>query len=167
MERLATLDETGGGAVLRFERRIGHPPEKVFAAISDPAELAHWFPARVEWELRPGAAIAFRFEDVDVDAPAGRVLEVEPPRLLAFSWGNDVLRFEVEPEGDGALLRFTHAITGRDDWPARLSAARNAAGWDACLAALTARLDGTDADPPDWRERSARYVEQFGLDARK
>ena len=42
-----TLDTIGGKAVVRFERRLAHAPEKVFRAISDPAEMRHWFPARV------------------------------------------------------------------------------------------------------------------------
>ena len=38
--------------MLRFERVLAHPPEQVFRAISEPAELRHWFPA----ERRVGAA---------------------------------------------------------------------------------------------------------------
>ena len=67
----AALEERGGGAVLRFERRLAHPPEKVFRAISDPDELRHWFPATVELELRAGAPIRFAFEAGD-DGHAGR-----------------------------------------------------------------------------------------------
>ena len=47
----------GGGAVLRFERLLAHPPEKVFRAISVPDELRHWFPATVE---RRAASAAHR-----------------------------------------------------------------------------------------------------------
>jgi uncharacterized protein YndB with AHSA1/START domain len=163
MDPLATLETIGDKVVLRFERRLPHPPGKVFAAISDPAELAHWFPARVQWELRPHAAIEFRFEDVDVDAPGGEIVEVDPPKLLVYTWGEDVLRWEVVPDGEGSLLHFSHTIAGDDDWPARLSAARNAAGWDDRLAALEARLRGGAPSAVDWFERNAVYVERFGL----
>lgn len=164
MDPLATLETIGDKVVLRFERRLPHPPEKVFAAISDPAELAHWFPARVRWELRPRAAIEFSFEEADVDAPRGEIVEVDPPKLLVYTWGEDVLRWEVVPDGEGSTLRFAHTIAGDDDWPARLSAARNAAGWDSCLAALEARLDGAERPALDWSARNAEYVERFGLD---
>jgi hypothetical protein len=43
-----------GRSVLRFERALDHPPEKVWRAISDPAELEHWFPARVAAKFAAG-----------------------------------------------------------------------------------------------------------------
>src|SRR5579859_2665330 len=33
---------------LRFERRLSHPVEVVWQAITQPDELEHWFPSRVE-----------------------------------------------------------------------------------------------------------------------
>lgn len=164
MDPWATLDTTGDKAVLRFERRFAHPPEKVFRAISDPAELAHWFPATVETELRAGAPIRFTFEHVDFEAPGGEVLEVDPPKLLAYSWGDSILRWELVQDGAGCRLHFTHTLGGGEAWGGRLAAARHAAGWDACLAALEARLEGAEAGEYDWFPRSEAYVERFGLD---
>jgi uncharacterized protein YndB with AHSA1/START domain len=155
----ATLDTTGGGAVLRFERRLAHPPEKVFRAISDPAELRHWFPATIESELRAGAPIRFRFEDQDLDAPGGEVLELDPPRLLAYTWGDDVLRWEIVPEGTGCRLVFTHTLGAGG----LSGAARNAAGWDVCLARLSARLDGEPDPETEWFPLFETYVDRFGL----
>jgi uncharacterized protein YndB with AHSA1/START domain len=149
--------------VLRFERRLAHPPEKVFRAISEPAELAHWFPATVETELRTGAPIRFEFEEHDVEGGAGEVLEIDPPRLLVYSWGATVLRWEVVPDGAGCRLRFTHTLGEAGGWGGRLAAARHAAGWDVCLAALEARLGGTEPAPLGWFERNEAYVERFGL----
>jgi uncharacterized protein YndB with AHSA1/START domain len=164
MHPWATLDTIGGKAVLRFERRLAHPPEKVFRAISDPAELAHWFPATVETELRAGAPIRFTFEQQDLDAPDGEVLEVEPPKLLAYSWGDSVLRWEVVPDDAGCRLYFTHTLGDGDAWSGRIAAARHAAGWDVCLASLAARLDGAEPGEYDWLARDAAYMERFGLD---
>ncbi|ROS40188.1 SRPBCC family protein [Amycolatopsis thermoflava] len=153
-----------GKPVLRFERRLRHRPEKVWRAVTDPAELAHWFPARVETEARIGAPIRFVFPgDAPVDdGGTGEVLEFDPPKVFAFSWNLDVLRFELAPDGDGCLLVFTQTIGGGDI--GRLAAGRNAIGWDTCLGALTARLDGADAPPPpDWLPAMEHYIDQFGL----
>lgn len=162
MNERAVLRTINGEPVLRFERRLRHPPAKVWRAISDPAELAHWFPATVEAELRPGAPMRFTFPDEADDVWDGEVLEVDPPRVYMFRWNDDVLRFELIPDGDGCLLVFTQTVGGgRPGW---LSAGSTAAGWDACLDALVARLAGT-APPPsdDWLVRTERYVEEFGL----
>ena len=89
-----TLTDHGGTAVLVLERRYPHPPELVWRAVTEPAELAHWFPARVELRLEPGAPIRFRMADEGEDDPhtTGEVLEVDPPRRFAFRWDTDVLR---------------------------------------------------------------------------
>src|SRR3954447_5730696 len=99
---------------LHFERRYPHPVEKVWRAISEPTELAHWFPCEVEveGELRAGARLHFVFPresgGMEID---GEVTALEPPRLLAFTWGPDELRFALEPDGEGAtVLRFTDAL---------------------------------------------------------
>jgi Activator of Hsp90 ATPase homolog 1-like protein len=80
----------------------------------------------------------------------GEVLAVDEPRALAFSWGEEILRFELAAEGGGTRLVLI------DELPAS-SAARNAAGWDVCLD----RLAGVDPKPDAWRSRFARYSTKF------
>lgn len=169
-EHLGTLGTTDGRPVLRFERRLAHPPEKVWKAVTDPAEMAHWFPANIETELKIGAPMRFSFGDDALDAAGayadGEILELDPPKVYAFRWIDDVLRFELVPEGAGCRLVFTYALndTGtRNDLP---SVARTAPGWDACLASLDARLDGHDAPQLDgtwFLDRAEHYIEKFGL----
>ena len=163
MDGWATCDTLGGKTVLRFERRLGHPPEKVFRAISDPAEMRHWFPAGVETELRPGAPIRFSFGEEDAETPGGEVLEVDPPKLLVYTWGDDVLRWEIVPEGGGSRLYFSQTIAPEGGSGGLPGSARNAAGWDVCLARLEARVDGDPPPDPDWFALFEAYVERFGL----
>ena len=158
MSDWATYEDRGGAAVLRFERRLAHPPEAVFRAITDPDELRHWFPARVDTELRAGAPVRFSFGDEAAEAPDGEVLEVDPPRVFAFTWGGDVLRWEVVPEPGGCRLVFVHTIA-----EGRSGVARNGAGWDVCLAQLGARLDGRAEPELPWFPRFEGYADRFGL----
>jgi uncharacterized protein YndB with AHSA1/START domain len=135
-----TLRTAGGRHVLRLERRLAHPPEKVWRALTDPAQLASWFPSTVRGELRAGAMIDF---DADGDAAStGEVLVADPPRVLAFTWDADVLRFELRPDGAGTVLALEHTF---DDRPA---AASYGAGWQVCLGALGVLLDGRPEAPP-------------------
>jgi uncharacterized protein YndB with AHSA1/START domain len=161
MSERATLSTIDGQAVLRFERRLRHSPAKVWRAVSDPAEMTHWFPAAVETELRPGAPIRFTFPEED-DVWDGEVLEVDPPKVYVFRWSSDVLRIELIPDGDGCLLVFTHTLGGGEI--GRLTAGRAATGWDTCLDVLVARLDGRTTEPrEDWLTPIESYVEEFGL----
>ena len=160
---LRTVD---GRPTLRFERRLAHPIERVWTAITEPAELKHWFPANIEGERKPGAKLRFTFDEHDIEATGGQIVEYEPPRLFAYSWGESMLRFELTPDGDGCRLLFTHMLGGDEPWGDVLSAPRHAAGWDGCLRQLDAWLAGrTEELPKDfWFERSSHYLEAFGLD---
>jgi uncharacterized protein YndB with AHSA1/START domain len=134
---LATLDDS---PALRFERRLPHLPERVWRALCDPEELGHWFPS---------------------DEPIV-VEERVPPRLLAGTWFGDPVRFELEPDDAGCVLRFTHAFADRD------TAARTAAGWDRSLARLDALLGGAPmeeaASLEAWPAVHERYAAAFGVD---
>src|SRR5690606_40846390 len=102
MERpKAVLRTIGGDPVLRFERRFAHPPEKVWRAVSDPAELAHWFPAEVRTEPRAGAPVRVAFPDeapVPADGGRGEVLGYDPPREHACNTDHVVCSLELIPE---------------------------------------------------------------------
>lgn len=168
-EPQATMRIEDGKPVLRFERRLAHPQQVVWRAITDPAELRHWFPAALHAEQRVGAPIRFVFEDAgpgeDYGHEEGEILELDPPKLFAFTWDDSVLRFELSPDGPGCLLVFTHTLGGAGTWGDTFSAARQASGWDGCLHMLAARLDGRAADLEGmwWFERAERYIEEFGL----
>ncbi|WP_030686654.1 SRPBCC domain-containing protein [Streptomyces sp. NRRL B-1347] len=128
-----------GRSVLRMERRVGHPPERVWAALTRPEHLKHWFPSE----------------------PPGEVTDAEAPRLFAFAWGGGHLRWEVAPDPGtgGALLTLTHTF---DD---RFGAPSFGAGWHLCVSALGEHLDGV-AEPartPDTGELHEAYLEQFDL----
>jgi uncharacterized protein YndB with AHSA1/START domain len=164
-EEHAVLSERDGRAVLRFERHLHHPPERVWAALTQRDELDGWHPT--PFELR-GEAVLYPGEHGPPMEP-GRVLAYDPPRLLAHTWGEDELRWLLTPAGkDGCLLELEHVF---DD---RLKAARDGAGWHLCLQALRDRLDGADAPRPDegmaherlpdgWTELNGEYQERFGI----
>ncbi|HVW45009.1 MAG TPA: SRPBCC family protein [Amycolatopsis sp.] len=160
----AKLETIGDNPVLRFERRLAHPVAKVWKAVSDPVEMRHWFPARLETELKIGAPIRFVFpEEAPVDEGGdGEILELDPPKVFAFRWNHDVLRFELVPDGDGCLLYFSQTLGGGA--LGRLGAGRNAAGWDHCLGSLAALLDRRAGEPfTEWLTAMEHYIERFGL----
>lgn len=139
---------------VRLERLLADAPASVWPALTDRARLRGWFPCDVEvagGKWQEGAAITFVFPPEVIDLTlTGTVLAVDPPSTLAFSWGDESLRFELSPEGGGTRLALS------DELPAQ-AAARNAAGWDVCLD----RLAGLDPGPDAWRPRFERYVATF------
>jgi uncharacterized protein YndB with AHSA1/START domain len=145
---------SGDRPTIRLERSLLDPPEIVWAAITDREQLKTWFPCDVEVEggaWRVGAAIVFRFPPDVIDMTlSGTVLEVDEPNALAFLWGDETLRIELSPNGTGTTLVLSDTL-------APGAAARNATGWEDCLA----RLPGQRAVQGTWGERFARYASEF------
>ena len=72
--------------------------------------------------------------------------------LLEYRWGDDTLRFELQPDGDGTVLTFTDTF---DEYG---KAARDGAGWHACLDMLGFALDGTKPEPVTTARTGARFI---------
>lgn len=167
MTSTGSLQADGDRFLLTFERTLPHPPARVWAGLTEAGDLAAWFPAAIEGGWAPGAELRFVFPDgaPDVgqsdDDMRGSVIEADPPRLLVFSWGLEVLRFELTPVGggDATVLRFVDSFADGG------KAARDSAGWDVCLDQLAHRLDGTEPgwDPGErWAERYRENVRRYG-----
>ena len=154
--RLEQLDD--GRWQLRFERRLPHPPEKVWRALTEPEHLEHWFPTTIEGEREAGAPLHFSFRNGEAPAFEGEMLAYEPPSLLELRWGDDVLRLELRPEGDGTVLTLLDILYDRG------KGARDAAGWHVCLDKLAAHLGGADSQTA-WQDVHDDYVERFGPEA--
>ncbi len=157
-----TLERSGDLSVLRYERRLAHPREMVWRAITEDTHLATWFPTTIEGERQAGAALHFAFRQSEGEPFDGEMLAFAPPSLMELRWADDVLRFELEPDPPGCILRLT--VT----FPEYGKAARDAAGWHVCLEQLVAACDGTDLawQPPDrWRVVHRGYVERLGPEA--
>ena len=147
----ATLARGGERPVLEFRRHLRPPVETIWRAVTDPAQMRSWFPARVEigeWEV--GATLTHHFDGHDIDPLPGVVVEWDPPHLVCFTWGDDTISFELAASAaGGTLFVLTEELSASH-------AARNAAGWEACLDHLERRAAG-----PSWQVRFAHYVEVF------
>ncbi|CAM5635566.1 hypothetical protein SALBM217S_00587 [Streptomyces griseoloalbus] len=91
-----TLDD--GRPAVRFVREYDHPVDRVWRFVTDADELVHWFPSRAEIDLRPGGAVVFS-GDPALEDSTGRVVAVDPPRHLSFTWEEDEIHFDLEELG--------------------------------------------------------------------
>jgi uncharacterized protein YndB with AHSA1/START domain len=152
----ATMETVDGLPALRFERRLGYPLERVWRAVTDPAELERWFVDSVNWTPELG-------ETFEKYGQSGEITELDPPNVIAWTFGADRFRFELRPEGEGCLLVFTHVFGDRS------LSAQHAAGWEAYLSRLDAHLAGEFLSELDAHENvaewKARYAEEFGPEA--
>jgi uncharacterized protein YndB with AHSA1/START domain len=160
--------ERGEGWTLVFVRDLRHPPTKVWAALTDPEKVREWAPYAADRDLgQPGDATLTMIDgDVAQDLPT-TVRVAEEPTALEYSFGTDLLRWELEPTPTGTRLTLRHTVADRD-WAPKV-----AAGWHMCLVVAERLLDGTPIGPVrgaaarefGWDELNEAYAEKLGIPA--
>ena len=143
-----------GAFTVRRTITIAAPVEKVWAAITEAEHLAKWFPQRaVLGEVAVGAVGEFEFDGYGT-FPV-QVEELDPPRMIAYRWGNDdaapvvpldpahstVFRFTLEPIETGTRLTLVESGFDTLTDPAA-GMEGNRGGWDVELDELVAYLEG-------------------------
>jgi uncharacterized protein YndB with AHSA1/START domain len=128
---------------LRLERRLGAPPEKVYAAWTEPEHLMQWFgPEGIEMLIaetdpRVGGRyrIVARSPDGEEHHVSGEYREVVPNEKLVFTWAwrstperVSLVTLHIRPDGEGARLTLVHEQFF--DEPAR---DRHRQGWTGSL----------------------------------
>jgi uncharacterized protein YndB with AHSA1/START domain len=127
---------------VRFEREYRQSIERVWQAVADPDQARLWFPSALVFEPRVGGAVRFT-GDPHMPDSEGAVLEYDPPRLVAFTWGDGEVHIALEPLGErGCRFILTNVL------PIENEAARNAAGWDVCLGEFDKVLRGERSEVP-------------------
>ena len=156
---LGMLTRQGDQRTLTFTRSLKHSQEKVWRAVTEPEHLAVWFPHEIVGERRPGAPL--KFLHPKGDAFDGQMRVFDPPSVIEFTWGPDLLRIELQADGEGTLLTLT------DTFDELGQAARDAAGWHECLNRLVGDLDGESLSAwgSNWHQLNKIYQERFGPEA--
>lgn len=103
-----TDTETGTRSVV-VEREMAHPPEKIWRALTQPHLIAEWL---MSCDFAPVVGHRFDFRQ-DWGTVGCEVLEVEPNRSLAYSWGamglESVVTWTLTPTAGGTRLRMEQA----------------------------------------------------------
>jgi uncharacterized protein YndB with AHSA1/START domain len=150
-------------------RELRHSPQKVWHALTDPAQLREWAPFDADGNL---GAVGTTVTLTTVGAPAPHVTQAtvtraDAPKVLEYKWGGFDMRWELEPAGGGTRLTLWTSIDRR-------YISMGAAGWHICLDVLDHLLGGTPIGRivgPDaikfggWQRLNAEYAQQFGVEA--
>lgn len=143
----------GDHATLVFERRLPFTVDQVWAAITEPAHRNRWM-GRTKIDPRAGGSIEMVASGPplppDRKRMTGRILVWEPPHVFEHEWNQPivqpgVVRYELQPDGAGTLLRFSH----------RGLSVPNATGFRSGTHAFLDRLEALLAGEPlpNWAQR--------------
>ena len=144
-----------GRYVIAWVRHLKHSPERVWRAITDQNEIGQW--ARGSWDFEPrvGGNIALCLDNSlppkERVYDPGLVTAYDPPKLLEFKVsayaadtaqdGEHILRWSVQPDGDGCVLGFTDIFE-----PGRRIRNSIVCGWQFMLDQLSAHLSPAGSD---------------------
>lgn len=136
--------------IVAIDRVLPAPPEKVFAALTEPDLFAQWMGPEgsevtvEEMTVTMGGRLAFLVA-LPEGGPQFRLFgfyeDIDPPRRLVHSWGMEgddevsTVVFELEPHGDGTRLQLHHHGLTRPE-----EVAQNEGGWQHQLDRLEALL---------------------------
>jgi uncharacterized protein YndB with AHSA1/START domain len=161
MSDLGTCRDHGDHVVLQYRRRLAHPIDRVWAALTEPPELLRWWgDAKVD-RLAPGGHFTVAWlnehegERLVMDAT---ITAIRAPELLEVRGDpHGTLRFELRAEGDGTelTLRCESPIPPEQRTPVL-------AGWHFHLDGLETALAGGAVDlahpEPAWEPIHERYA---------
>lgn len=164
---VARVQRDGENWTLILVRELRHSPEKVWQALTDPAQLREWAPFDADRSLgTAGSTVKL----TTVGAPAPRVTETtvtraDAPHALEYKWGGFDMRWELEATAGGTRLTLWTNIGHR-------FIAMGAAGWHICFDVLDhllgetpiGRIVGPEAMRFGWQRLNAEYAQQFGIE---
>ena len=141
------------GNVLRLERRLPGPIERLWSYLVDPEKRALWWVGGA-WDLRPGGETRCEWnhtrlsheptpdawKDFDGMTSTGTITRLEPPRLLAYraDMGGEPFEvtFELKADGDEVIFSITQEPVADG------AKASFASGWHAYVDILEDRVRG-------------------------
>ena len=153
--------EEGEKWTLILTRELRHSPEKIWQALTDPAQLREWAPFDAEGSLGKPGVVKLTWTGTATSFEA-KVTRAEAPKLLEY----DDTRWELEAFGSGTRLTLWHNIDRR-------YIAMGAAGWHISFDVLDrllsgtpiARIAGADAMTfSGFHRLHAEYAKQFGIE---
>jgi uncharacterized protein YndB with AHSA1/START domain len=160
----ATTEHVDGHWTLVFVRELKHPPDAVWLALTDPTELRAWAPFDSDRNLGSKGEATLTMAGGDgSETMQCKIERADRPRVLEYLWGEDRLRWELEPHGGGTRLTLRHTVADRS-WMSKV-----AAGWHICFDVMDRALAGDpvgrivaeEANDHGWERLEKAYAERF------
>jgi uncharacterized protein YndB with AHSA1/START domain len=157
-----------GGFIVAFDRPMDCPPEKVWAALTDPKILANWL-GDVEVDPRVGGVYIIRFRHLAV-VMTGTITALDSGRVLEYTWRENYgmpaskIRWEIAPTSVGCRLKLSHTFTSNC---VLNEVVGFAGGWHAFLNAIPLAAAGQFVEYAHEKDFDAGYRARYITDPEK
>jgi uncharacterized protein YndB with AHSA1/START domain len=158
----AQVHKDGEKWTIVLVRELRHTPEKVWQALTDPAQLREWAPFDADGNMGKVGMVKLTWSGTG-RAIETKVARADAPRALEYG----DMRWELEPINGGTRLTLWASIDRR-------FVSMGAAGWHISLDILdrlltgapVGRIAGANAIKFEgWQRLNAEYANQFGVKA--
>lgn len=171
LANIAHVEKDGEKWTLVLVKELRHSPEKVWAALTEPEQLAQWSPFDADHSL---GTVGAKAKITTVGAPAEyataetTVTRADAPHVLEYKWGHFDMLWQLEENGEGTRLTLWTTI-GRNYM------AMGAAGWQICFDVMDLYLQGQPIGRlvagdalqfGGWQRLNREYSEQFGIEVK-
>ncbi|MGH9535798.1 MAG: SRPBCC family protein [Terriglobales bacterium] len=160
----ARITKDGDKWTLILVRELRHPPEAVWQALTDPAQLREWAPFETDKPLAALGQVNLQWLGAPQPIPV-QVTRADAPKLLEYGDA----RWQLEPIPGGTRLTLWHALDHR-------FISMGAAGWHIALDVLDRRLAGNPIPRiagaaamqfSGWQRLNLEYAQQFCIEPPK
>ncbi|MEO4052903.1 SRPBCC family protein [Solibacillus sp. CAU 1738] len=132
---IAKITKVEEGYIAKYERHFHHSVDSVWAMLTENDKLSQWFSElRIE-DLKKDGVIKFDMQDGTFEEM--KILDFKTNSVLEYTWGEDIVRFELSSEQEGCRLVLIEKIKQLTD-----HTPKDLAGWHVCLDVVQALLDG-------------------------
>ncbi|SFH88405.1 Uncharacterized conserved protein YndB, AHSA1/START domain [Pisciglobus halotolerans] len=153
---LAEVSQANDKVIVTMHRKLQHRVEEVWDMLTENEQLAKWFPEMQVEQLKEGGKIKLAFHTGGKEEMTITSLAV--PTVLEYTWGQDLVRFDLTQTDYGTHLLFTETLQQVTE-----QTPKDIAGWHICLDAIEALLDKRELSDPHqtWEKAYADYKRVF------
>src|SRR5262245_10004602 len=118
LAKVSAEEHDDGTWTVTFVRDFAHAPERVWSALVRADEVPRWRPSEPARDLdATGAATLTMLDGNRREATTSDVRVVEPPTRLEYTWGDDLLAWDLSTTATGTRLTLHHTVQGKEWMP--------------------------------------------------
>lgn len=152
----ASIQKMDDQVIVEFERDFPVEIDLVWRMLAENQYLQKWFADLKIETLEEGGKILFDMKDGTFEEMTITSLSV--PNVLEYTWGSDLVRFDLTPSKTGTHLIFKETISKVTD-----HTPKDITGWHTCLDVIDAILSNEELPDPQYKynELYPMYEEKF------
>ncbi|WP_026905924.1 SRPBCC family protein [Paucisalibacillus globulus] len=156
---LAKIEKQSNGYIVTYNRQLEQPQKVVWEMLTNNDKLSLWFnELRIIEHNQGGGYLNFDMGDGTYEKMD--ITDYQEYNVLEFTWGDDLVRFELIDQGNRCNLLLIEKVTKLTE-----HTPKDLAGWHVCLDVIAMILDKKEVENrmDSWKYWFEKYNEALSL----